>query len=234
MSDEHKPHLSIIVWGASGLDRLPDLMLSIRRQTWRPVETIVVIEEASGIHASITSGNSQNHARVVVIPSGVPLAVQAAFIQGIPNGEWIAVLEAADLIHPERFARLIPEGERAQVDVIVDDCLYIADVPKREVSTLLPPGTKSTVGLWDEFARQLTASADSRTPTARPIMRSATFASVLASFETASGTPTEGILSTIGKASTMPCQPRADLLSAPDTRPSEPARSKSRSTALAL
>ena len=40
------------------------------------------------------------------------------------RGEWIALVDSDDLIHPERFERLLAAAARSKVDAVADDLLY--------------------------------------------------------------------------------------------------------------
>jgi succinoglycan biosynthesis protein ExoO len=55
------------------------------------------------------------------------------------RGEWIALVDSDDLIHPERFERLFAAAQASKVDAIADDLLYFHEngAPSR---LLLPEG----------------------------------------------------------------------------------------------
>jgi succinoglycan biosynthesis protein ExoO len=42
----------------------------------------------------------------------------------LARGNWIAIVDSDDLIHPERFARLLAEAARSGADIVADDLLH--------------------------------------------------------------------------------------------------------------
>jgi succinoglycan biosynthesis protein ExoO len=67
-------------------------------------------------------------------------------------GEWFAILDSDDLIHPDRSARLLAEAMSSGADMIADDLLLFDDARKGEPSLFLDArrgGGPSWIGLAD-------------------------------------------------------------------------------------
>jgi succinoglycan biosynthesis protein ExoO len=58
------------------------------------------------------------------------------------RGRWIAIVDSDDLIHPERFERILAAAEQSGADIVADDLLHFHDdgTPSR---LLLPDGQQS-------------------------------------------------------------------------------------------
>jgi succinoglycan biosynthesis protein ExoO len=60
------------------------------------------------------------------------------------RGKWIALVDSDDLIHPERFERLLAAADRLGVDIVADDLLHFHD-DGTPSSLLLPDGQQTPV-----------------------------------------------------------------------------------------
>lgn len=72
------------------------------------------------------------------------------------RGDWIAVLDSDDLIHPDRSARLIAEAEASGADLIADDLIVFDDARCDPPSLFLPPGAGPT---WIDLPHYLRSTA---------------------------------------------------------------------------
>jgi glycosyltransferase involved in cell wall biosynthesis len=74
------------------------------------------------------------------------------------RGRWIAILDADDLMHPERLARLVAAAERDHADIAADDLLIFHDGDERPPSRCLR-GSAASAPFWVDPAAYVRSNA---------------------------------------------------------------------------
>lgn len=107
-------------------DKLVPAIESVLRQSLGDLELIVCDDASGDDSVAIIGQYMRDDARVSLIradANGGParcrnLALDAA------RGKWIAIVDSDDVIHPERFERLLAAATYAGADIIADDLLH--------------------------------------------------------------------------------------------------------------
>ena len=134
------PLVSVVMANYRGAAHLGAAMRSVLAQSERRLE-LIVADDASGddsvaIARRIAEDEGDGRVRVIASdrnqgPAGTRnLALVAA------RGEWIAIVDSDDLIHPERIARLIAAAQARGADMAADDLVYFG-APDQRGRTLL-------------------------------------------------------------------------------------------------
>lgn len=138
---------------------LADAIASVQAQTHDAIELILSddgSDDGSREWAEIAASRDAR-LRVVTGPQGGPSAARNRAID-VASGDWIAVVDADDLLHPARFARLLARAEALGADMVADDLVHFGAESGR--SLLQPLDLQAP---WWVDARSLLA-AETRTP----------------------------------------------------------------------
>ncbi len=100
---------------------LPNAIASALGQEGARVEVVVADDRSSDRTADAARDFADAGVRVVELPcNGGPAAARNAALAEA-SGQWIAVLDADDAVHPDRLQRMIARAERAGADIVVDN-----------------------------------------------------------------------------------------------------------------
>ena len=100
---------------------LPDAIASALAQEGVSVEVIVADDGSRDGTAEAARDFAGRGVRVIEMPqNGGPAAARNAALAEA-SGRWIAVLDADDLVRPDRMARMIARAESAGADIVVDN-----------------------------------------------------------------------------------------------------------------
>jgi glycosyltransferase involved in cell wall biosynthesis len=120
-----RPLISIVVANCNGAAYLGDSLKSARSQTVTDLEIIVSDDASTDGSAAIVRRLMAEDQRIRLIttdvrrgPGGARNAALAA-----AQGEWIAVLDSDDIMHPARLETLVDLAEQDAADVVADDLL---------------------------------------------------------------------------------------------------------------
>jgi glycosyltransferase involved in cell wall biosynthesis len=98
---------------------------SAQQQTLREIEIIVSDDGSSDDSVAIVTQLMHEDPRIRLVGSvnnrGPAAARNRAL--ALASGDWIAVMDSDDLMHPERLARLIEAGRRDGADLVADNLL---------------------------------------------------------------------------------------------------------------
>lgn len=136
-----QPVVSVVMANFRGAAHLAGAMRAVLNQTERRLELIVADDASDDDSVAIARGIAGGDARVRVIASARnqgPAATRNLALDAA-RGDWIAVVDSDDLIHPERLARLIAAAEGAGADLAADDLVYFGAVAEPRGRTLLQP-----------------------------------------------------------------------------------------------
>ena len=127
--------VSVIVPCHNAAEFLADALQSVRDQTLRDFECIVVDDASTDGSAAIVNRFAEADPRFRLVASKGPAGASGARNTGIAKakGEWVALLDADDLFLPERLAMLSGIGEEQGADLIFDDQL-ITEFPSKRLT----------------------------------------------------------------------------------------------------
>lgn len=145
--------------GAPYLDRA---LVSVLAQSFKAIELLVVDDASTDDSVAILrkmAGTDPRLKPIFLKENRGPAGARNAALNAA-QGDWIAIVDADDLIHPERFDRLLMTAEETGADMIADDLVSFG---ARETAgqTLLSPHSihAPTQITLAAFLRSDTASA---------------------------------------------------------------------------
>ncbi|MBC7635906.1 MAG: glycosyltransferase [Acetobacteraceae bacterium] len=123
------PFVSVIVANFNGERHLAAALRSILAQSLTTLE-VLLVDDAS-TDTSVTIANAiaaeDRRLRVVRLTTNAGPAAARNVALSLARGQWIAVVDSDDIIHPDRLARLVSAGETAGADIVADDMLVFHD-----------------------------------------------------------------------------------------------------------
>ncbi len=138
-----QPVISIIMANYNGEAYLSAALHSILRQGFTAFEVLFVDDHSTDASLVIARALAAQDARlhVLAMPENAgPAAARNHALQAA-RGEWVAMVDSDDFIHPERLQRLLDAALTAQADIIADDQLIFDDTgataPRRLLSGAL-------------------------------------------------------------------------------------------------
>lgn len=125
MSDDAIPHVSIIMANHNGGRYVTQAVRSVLRQTLTSLELIFSDDGSTDDSPALASAAAENDKRFVFLRSNAPTGPAAARNRALAaaRGQWIAIVDSDDWIHPTRLETLIGAAERDKADIITDDLL---------------------------------------------------------------------------------------------------------------
>lgn len=125
MSTAGAPRVSVIMANLNGAAHIAAAVRSVLRQSERSLELIVSDDGSSDDSLERAAGAAAGDPRLVLLRHGARSGPAAARNRALKaaRGEWIAVVDNDDAIHPERIARLIRAAAADQADIVADDLL---------------------------------------------------------------------------------------------------------------
>lgn len=117
--------ISVIIPAYNAMSTIGRTLQSVRAQTWREIEIIVVDDGSRDATAEHVRRQMQVDSRIRLVETengGVARARNRAIMQA--RGEWIAPLDADDLWHPDKLAAQIAEAERRKEPVGLVYCWH--------------------------------------------------------------------------------------------------------------
>ncbi len=133
------PVVSVIMANYCGAAHIASALDSVRAQTLADIEIIVSDDRSTDASTEIVRQAMRSDPRVQLIVAEAnrgPAAARNLALERV-RGEWIAIVDSDDIIHPERFERLLLYARRFEADIIADDLLFFADTGPALTATLL-------------------------------------------------------------------------------------------------
>ena len=115
--------VSVVMANHRGADHLAAAMRSVLAQTHARLELLVCDDASDDDSVAIARGVAATDPRVTVLEApanGGPSRARNAGLERA-RGDWIAIVDSDDLLHPERIARLVGAAAALGADVIADD-----------------------------------------------------------------------------------------------------------------
>lgn len=122
------PRVTVIMANYNGAPHIAAAVRSVLRSTERSLELIVSDDGSSDESVALVRG--VHDARVILLQSEFATGPAAARNRAleVAKGEWIAIVDSDDFIHPERLERLLNAAEHDGADIVADDLLtFYAD-----------------------------------------------------------------------------------------------------------
>ena len=119
------PRISVIMANYNAEAYLPQALQSVLDQTFKDLELIFVDDGSTDSSVDIAQYYAAKDSRIRVFSGqrrGGPSPVRN-FALDQARGDWIAVVDSDDHIHPERFERLLQFAVAKNVDILIDDLL---------------------------------------------------------------------------------------------------------------
>ena len=133
------PVVSVVMANYRGAAHLASAMASVLAQTERRLELILSDDASDDDSLTIARriAATDDRVRVIAAPQNAGPAATRNRALDAAQGDWIAIVDSDDLIHPDRLARLITAADAAGADLVADDLVYFGAVPQGR--TLLQP-----------------------------------------------------------------------------------------------
>lgn len=136
------PRVSVIMANYNGAAHIAAAVRSVLRSTETALELIVSDDGSSDDSVAIVRGIRD--ARIVLLQSERASGPAAARNRAlaVAKGEWMAIVDSDDFIHPERLERLLDAAKRDGADIVADDLLTFYEDGAREPHAHLRPFTE--------------------------------------------------------------------------------------------
>jgi succinoglycan biosynthesis protein ExoO len=121
-----RPLVSVVMANHEGGRYLGAAIESVLVQSLNDLELIVVDDASADDSVAIMEGAAARDGRVRPIrlaENGGPARARNAAL-AVARGHWVAIVDSDDLIHPERFERLLAAAARTGADVVADDLMH--------------------------------------------------------------------------------------------------------------
>jgi glycosyltransferase involved in cell wall biosynthesis len=136
---EMTPTVSVIVASYNASRYIAHAISSIQKQTLTNIEIVVSDDASTDDSVEIVTRLMANDARIRLLRSEQNCGPAAARNRAldIARGQWIAVVDSDDYIHPTRLATLIDLASRDAADIVADDLLFFDSEHSGQPTTLL-------------------------------------------------------------------------------------------------
>ncbi len=118
------PELSVIMANYNGADFLGDAVEAVLTQSFGNLELIVSDDGSSDESLSVLAAISDPRLRVVEAQSNAGPGAARNRALDVARGKWIAVVDADDLMHRDRFQTMLKAGRGSDVAIIADNQLF--------------------------------------------------------------------------------------------------------------
>ena len=131
--------ISVIMANYQGAAYLDAAIASVLRQTHEDLELLVADDASTDGSAEILTRWQGRDKRVVPLLSDRNQGAAAARNRCLAaaRGDWIAVVDSDDLLHPDRLRRMLSVARDRNAAFVADDMLFISDAPEEAGQTLL-------------------------------------------------------------------------------------------------
>jgi glycosyltransferase involved in cell wall biosynthesis len=160
-SDTHEhtapqPTVSVIMANYNGAAHLADAIRSAQSQSLRDLEIIVSDDASADDSIAIVTGLMAEDPRIRLVRgchSGGPAAARNRALV-LAQGEWIAVMDSDDLMHPDRLRTLVEMARRDKADMVADNLVEFDTSGSKPPHPLLS-GRWAQEPFWVEICRYI-------------------------------------------------------------------------------
>ena len=137
--DPAEQMISVIMANLNGADYLRHAIRSVLGQTHNKLELVIADDGSTDDSCRIIHEEMARDRRIKLLQGGAPQGPAAARNRALTaaKGDWIAIVDSDDIIHPERLARLCDTARALKSDMIADDIIFFGDDPIERNKTLL-------------------------------------------------------------------------------------------------
>ncbi len=139
--DPAQPRISVVMANFNGGQYLRRAVRSVLDQTHRNLELILSDDGSRDDSRDIIRQEMARDRRIRLVeaPASTGPAGARNRALAVASGDWIAIVDSDDIIHPERLARLLLSAQALDADLVADDLIYFGDEPGDHAGTLLQP-----------------------------------------------------------------------------------------------
>lgn len=134
-------HVSVIMANYRGRAYLAQAVASVLRQTHADLDLIVADDASPDDSLAMIRELARHDARIKVLASEANLGPAASRNRALDaaTGDWVAIMDSDDLMHPTRLARLLEAAKTLNADIVADDMVFFGTHPGTGGRTLLQP-----------------------------------------------------------------------------------------------
>lgn len=131
--------VSVVMSNYNGALYLDEAIASVLRQTHSDLELLIGDDASTDELVMIIQRWQKKDPRVSLIAAKQNGGASAARNRCLEtaSGNWIAIVDSDDVLHPERFARLLSVAESKSAAFVADDMLFFSKEPRAAGRTLL-------------------------------------------------------------------------------------------------
>lgn len=131
--------ISVIMANLNGATYIRQAIRSVLTQTHDRLELVIADDGSTDDSCRIIREEMQSDPRIILLEGGRPHGPAGARNRALAaaKGDWIAIVDSDDIIHPERFARLLRTALTLTSDIVADDIIFFGDDPLERNKTLL-------------------------------------------------------------------------------------------------
>jgi glycosyltransferase involved in cell wall biosynthesis len=156
-SDAHgPPTVSIVMANYNGAPHLADAIRSAQSQSLRNLEIIVSDDSSSDDSIAIVTGLMAEDPRIRLVRAcrtGGPAAARNKAL-ALAQGEWVAIMDSDDLMHPNRLTTLVEAARRDTADIVADNLVEFDTKGSKPPRPLLA-GRWAREPFWVEICRYI-------------------------------------------------------------------------------
>ncbi|WP_135450038.1 glycosyltransferase family 2 protein [Tabrizicola caldifontis] len=134
-----EPLISVIMANLNGEPHLERAIRSVLDQTHRNLELVISDDGSGDCSLRLIRDAMANDPRVRLLESDRPTGPAAARNRALNAalGDWIAIFDSDDMIHPQRLQRLLAAAVDLGADIVADDLVFFGEDPGEQPGTLL-------------------------------------------------------------------------------------------------
>ncbi len=135
------PRVSVLMANWRGERYLAEAIASVLAQRMGDLELLVADDASDDRSLEIAQGAAALDGRVRVLPAAANAGPSVARNRALEaaRGQWIAVVDSDDLLHPRRLEILLDAADRLGADMVADDMAFFGAGPGTAGRTLLGP-----------------------------------------------------------------------------------------------
>ena len=184
--DDHgrvRPVISVIMANYCGDPHIDAAIRAVRGQTLENIELLISDDASPDDSLAVARRHAaeDNRVRVFEAPFNAGPGVARNRALDAARGDWVAIVDSDDLIHPQRLQRMLTAAGALGVDMIADDLVLFGDSPSACGRTLLQDLALSAPLAVDTSLLLRANGGDDHVPPLgylKPLIRSATLGSL--------------------------------------------------------